>query len=63
MMKYTEAMLKHHFCEQDEGWMEYDVRGAPIAFVCDTCIDVKMRPYRELMLKNINSAKAEKDSK
>jgi len=62
MMKYTDSMLSRHFCDRDEGWQECGAYGIPIAFVCEICVDVKMRPYREFVLKNINSVDTEKES-
>lgn len=44
--------LMYHFCDRDEGWMEYDARGIPLNFVCDICVDVKLAQYRNDVLSN-----------
>lgn len=46
------ADLKYHYCERDEGWMEYDARGIPLTFVCDKCVDAKLSQYRREVLSN-----------
>lgn len=42
--------LRHHFCERDEGWMEYDLHGHPIEFVCEICRDAKIEDYLAFLL-------------
>jgi hypothetical protein len=63
MNEYTDSMLSRHFCDRDEGWQECGAHGIPIAFVCEICVDVKMRPYREFNRKNIKLADAKKELK
>ena len=40
------ADMSLHYCEKSEGWMEYDARGIPLTFVCDKCVDDKLKRYR-----------------
>jgi len=42
--------LRYHFCERDEGWLEYDARGIPLTFVCEVCVDAKLSQYRNDVL-------------
>ena len=56
----TDSMLSRHVCDRSDAWMECDQTTFQV-IVCDTCVDVKMRPYRKFMLENINPAKAGKE--
>ena len=60
MMKYTDNMLSRHVCDRGEAWMECDETTFQV-IVCDTCVDVKMRPYRKFMLENREPVKAGKE--
>ena len=44
------ADMSLHYCEKSEGWMEYDARGIPLTFVCDKCVDDKLKRYRQDVL-------------
>ena len=44
--------LKYHFCDRDEGWMEYDARGIALTFVCEKCRKAKLSEYRPEVLQD-----------
>lgn len=50
-MALTDEMLSRHCCNRGDAWMEADETPYQM-IVCDICVDVKMRDYRKLMLKN-----------
>lgn len=42
--------LRHHECNREESWWEYDAQGIPLCRVCDICKDAKLSRYRPCIL-------------
>jgi hypothetical protein len=51
VQEINDKHLKYHFCDKHEGWMEYDLQGIPINFVCEVCRDAKLEGYRNFLKK------------
>tara|TARA_B100001057_G_C22831168_1_gene943447 strand:+ start:1028 stop:1207 length:180 start_codon:yes stop_codon:yes gene_type:complete len=46
---------KYHFCDRDEGWAEYDLNGHFLAFVCEKCVDAKIKDYWTIVQKQLKA--------
>ena len=42
--------LRHHQCQRDESWIEYDAQGIFLERVCDKCVKAKLAKYRPEIL-------------
>jgi hypothetical protein len=46
--------MANHICKRNERWEAFDARGIFLRFVCNDCVDEKLKGYRSDVLSNPN---------